>query len=141
MALLYSEDFPSIRRVISRSFDEDTLPDQDIQDPLVLPVAEEWVSKRTEALTLEGDNVRHARMAAIYYAAYLLAPSLQSQLAAAHSIHAGGVSGGVPNAKQIADECLRRAEREIDWITGSPEVPEPEREESPVSYAIPVETW
>ena len=137
MALLDSNDYSSIRWALSDSFDADTLPDERIERKLILPVAEAWVAEQTVGRTLTPADTEHAKQACVYYAAYLLAPSVQSQLAAAHVIHAGQGAGGVPNWRTIADECLRRATREIEAITSSTmEVPVPESPSLPPTMSV-----
>lgn len=130
MPLLTETDYPSIRRAISASFDETTLPDPVIADDLFVGEAELWVAARTS------DAGAHAKKAAIYYAAYLLVPSVKGQLQAAENIRAGSQgSSSTSNWKPLADELLRRAEREIDMISNPADVPELEMA---VSCSVPV---
>lgn len=137
MSLLDSNDYPAIRGAVGRGIDDTTAPAQDIEDPLVLPAAERWVEKETAGLTLTEEQTARAREACIYYAAYLVAPSWQTALAAAHAMRTGG-AGGVPNAQQISAECRRRAEYEIGLLKG---LEIPDRQDAPTSFAVPVEAW
>lgn len=139
MALLDSNDYPSILLAISSVLDSDFVPPTKIEDQSILPIAEDWVAKETAGLTLSEADAIHAKLACINFAAYLLAPSVQSALTAAHAVHVGQGSGNVPNAQKISDECLKRAQREIGMIKGTADVPEPE--EAPTSYAVLVETY
>lgn len=109
MNLLEEADFPSIRRALSGSLDSDTLPDELIQDDLYLKTALEWVASKT------GDTGEHAKRAAIYYTAHLLAPAAHGQIVAAYAIKTGGQAPPV-SWRILADEMLNRAERELSLI-------------------------
>jgi hypothetical protein len=107
--LLTSDDYPTVRRVLEASLDDTTLPDDVIRDPIYLDVALEYIASRT------GDTGDHAKRAAIYYLASLLAPAMQGRIMAAYSIVTGG-SAAKPDIKMMVAELRSRAETELDII-------------------------
>lgn len=112
MGLLDSNDYRSIRGALSKSLDEDTLPDVDIEDPMYLGRAESYIAARTT------DTGVHARQAVILYTAALLTHPMQGQIAAAVAIRTGGQAVKF-DADKAKAELLSQMEDELAAITES----------------------
>jgi hypothetical protein len=111
VALLDSNSYKAIRGALSKSLDGDTLPDDDIEDPMILGRAESYIASRTS------DTGEHAKKATIFYAASLLAHPMQGQIAAAVAIRTGGVTVRF-DADKAKAELLSQMEEELAAIQG-----------------------
>src|SRR4051812_20355112 len=110
MALSISpSDYDRIRRALSVSLDAGTLPDLVIEDESFLPSGIAWVVAQTT------DEGAHAKNAAIFYTAALLAPSMAGQISAAEAIVVG--NGRPIDVRVLAGELRARAQTELFLVS------------------------
>lgn len=124
MSLLSPELYDSIRAVLDASLDSTALPDSMIASAPFAPRAERWIiTSVPTADDAEGADLASLTLAAIYYCAALLAPSLPSltaQRAGDLSISRQGVDWNARAAELLAkasDELLLVATSESAVVT------------------------
>ncbi len=99
MALLSASNYPDIRAAIDTSLDSTTLPDATIALAVYVGSAELWVKERDpSAESRTGDDLQHAKNAAMYMTAALLVPAVP-QL----------------TAERYLDEGYEYTRQKIDW--------------------------
>lgn len=123
MPLVTSDDYDFIRRRIDTALNASSLP-----DPLIasyVEEAEEWVAARVtdlEDLNETDERYAHAKRAALYYLASLIAaswtPVVSESIAGAGSSWSKKVTDPLANAARL----LARAEGELDAATAEVEV-------------------
>lgn len=78
-------DYDNIRALIDHTLDDVVLPDSVIELEIYLPRAERKVFRRfPDALTYTGEDLENVRLAAIYYTAALIAPSIPFYIRESH---------------------------------------------------------
>lgn len=116
--LLTEGDYPSIRRKVGfPDGTDDFLPVTKIGDAQYVGKAEEWVADRADLGSLDAGQAKHAKLAAVYYAAYLLLPDSLGELQAAFNAVSGGAGASVSGWQARWKRLLEQAEEEIAAIT------------------------
>ena len=118
MPLLTSADYNRIRRALSVSLNAVTLPDEVIEDPSFLPAALKWIEAEAP-----GSANDHAKSAAVFYTAALLAPSMTGMISAAEAAVAGG-AGRIVDPAKLRAELLARSDTELRLIESEGDVNE-----------------
>jgi hypothetical protein len=112
MPFLDASDYQMIRNAADALLDEKILPAADIDSPMYLNVAEEYVANRVAGASLSASQTVHAKNAVASYCAALMLPGITGKIAAAWGLKAPGAQP--PNWRQRQDALFQNAEHEID---------------------------
>lgn len=125
MPLLDSTHYPAIRKAIKSSVTVAECPDDLIAQDNYLWAALTWVESRVEDVdSLTGDDLKHARLAAINYCAHKLAlvvVPVKSESNAAGSSYSQDTVGPSQRSRQL----LADAEAELAFLTEEDEISNP----------------
>jgi hypothetical protein len=119
MPLITSSDYDFIRWEIDGQLNESSLPQSRIETRLA--VAERWVTDRVDLVGLNATQLERAKLAALYYCASLIAPTVNIPTSDA------GIAGASYTRKVMepganAARLLALAEKELDAATPEVEV-------------------
>lgn len=129
MPLLTSNDYPAIRKAIDTGLTDAGLPKDVIEQDIYLQASEDWVKRGADIElatgedfedVLDADALTHARRAAIYYCASLLAPVVNIPTSDAN----GGLSSYTRKVMEPAANARRLqglAEGELAYLVNEEE--------------------
>lgn len=131
MSLLDSNDYPAIRKAIDTGLTEAGLPKDVIEQDIYLQASEDWVTTRAEIELEEGEDFSdvldatelvHAKRAAIYYCASLLAPVVNIPTSDAVSGIGASYTRKVMEPAANARRLLSLAQGELAYLTEEDEI-------------------